>query len=167
MLEMASELQLDAIDVHLHMVSAKILKSAIAKVRQATKLPLVTMEWSQAPVVQTSGWLNRKQNGPFGNVTNMQFMNTCYETRVTQSQWDAFMSTAPYDKSFMRQAISAFSENNFLYAMYGAAFQYGNPKFDSKQLFATKCVKQPGGASDLPPNNPLLAWFLAQRPSPN
>merc|ERR1711920_695954 len=101
--------------------------------------------------------LKQKRSGPFGKVTNLDFINHCYKTPVTDTEWTTFMNGHPYDSGFMRNAFEHMKKTGFLYATYGAAFQYGNPEFDTKQLFATMTVVN--GRQDLPPNKPLHKWF--------
>eukprot|EP00927_Polykrikos_kofoidii_P057275 TRINITY_DN51393_c0_g1_i1.p1 TRINITY_DN51393_c0_g1~~TRINITY_DN51393_c0_g1_i1.p1 ORF type:complete len:237 (-),score=30.27 TRINITY_DN51393_c0_g1_i1:93-782(-) len=158
LMKMASDEGLDAIDCHLHMANMQLLKTAISKVKSLTSVPLVTLEWSQAPVVSLSGWLYKTRTlEPFGEVTNLKFITKSYATRVTEDQWATFMSNSPYDASFMQQAFSHIEAQGFLYATYGAAFQYGNPKFDSKQLVASMTVV--GGRAAMPRNEPVYSWF--------
>mmetsp|Transcript_82075 Transcript_82075/g.163991 ORF Transcript_82075/g.163991 Transcript_82075/m.163991 type:complete len:443 (-) Transcript_82075:196-1524(-) len=126
-------------DVHLHMEDLPTLSKAVSKVQACTSVGLLTTEWSQAPVVTTSGWL-KDTCSLNASISNGDFLNACYHSPVSLSVWNSFVGTAPYDSEFMADALALFTAQNFSAAAYGGGFQYGNPSFDTKQLYASLTV---------------------------
>ena len=109
----ASNGTIDLQDVHLHMPDMTTLQKAVKKVQACTtNVQLLSTEWSQAPIVSTSGWL--KDNCELNSsITNGDFINSCYHFPVSQDTWSAFVSTAPYNASFMGETMNFFQSEGF------------------------------------------------------
>ena len=66
----------DRQDIHLHMPDMGTLVKAATKVQKCTNLSFITTEWSQASIVQTSGWL-KAPCALNSSISNGDFINAC------------------------------------------------------------------------------------------
>ena len=102
----------DRQDIHLHMEDIPTLTKAVTKVTACTSVPFLTTEWSQAPIVETTGWL-KEPCALNESVSNGDFLNACYHSPVSQETWTAFVTSAPYNVTFMSDAMKFFEDNDF------------------------------------------------------
>jgi len=150
----------DAIDVHLHTYSLNKGIQQIAYIKNRTSHPLVSTEWSQAKAATKTGWINSintvwtNPSHPFFNKTNFEVIDSAYTNPISLAAWDSLIATLPYSVNFITDFYAVMDSNCFLFACYGGAFQFGNPKFDWKDLFTNKVT--PNTA----PNQPFYNEYV-------
>ncbi len=154
----------DAIDLHLHITAISMGISIIEYIINRTDHPLTCTEWSQARAAFPEGtnWINSLNTvfpvgHPFEGMTNGEIIDTAFHdsTIMIASEWDFLIATSPYTSGFIPDFFAVMDSNCFEFACYGGVFQYGNPKFDWKQLFANATV-----IKSMYPNNPFYQEFI-------
>lgn len=157
---------IDVVDVHLHISTVEDVAASVAFMIRNTRKPLIVTEWSQAGAARKWLMLPVKKSfvtkwglTPIQAKTNRAFVEACYKTPVSTTEWNEFVGEAPYDKTFMAGAYAAMVQAGVAVATYGAEIQYGNAMFDTKQLFANKTVAHAPGHPE--ENAQFADWFRA------
>ena len=135
----------DFADVHLHVGSVDDMENTIDYMQKHTNKPLICTEWSQAG--ELDNWIEKKTNKIFADkwgidsqLTNEEFVRLCYKEPVTKEQWDDFIKDVPLDSTFMQVSATTAISKSMIMILYGQYRQFGAPRFDVKQLFASKTV---------------------------
>lgn len=149
-----AEARCDALDVHMHVESVQQVRDYVGWVRERTATRLTATEWSQAK--SSRDWLREERAPRFGTGPNVGFILDAYESPVSAEVWRDFVSTAPFTPGFLADSYAVMREEGFAHACYGGAFQYGNPLFDLKALYANRTV-----AERRAPNQPFHAEYVA------
>jgi hypothetical protein len=140
------DVNIDMIDLHAHVASVNAFKRVISYVKEGTSKPIIVTEWSQSKA--GLNWLRSPLDGSFANQwdrggrTGLQYMEQCYRQPVSLKEWNAFMRTSPFDPDFMKECYAIANAKRVSILCYGAQRQYGNAKFDTKQLEVNKTVKK-------------------------
>jgi len=152
-----AEAKCDALDVHLHVANIDESREIIKYVRARTSMPLTCTEWSDARAADE--WLRAPVADPkrFGDVRNGEYILNAYKNPVSIEEWDAFIKTAPGDPEFLEKQYDLMNEYKFIHACYGGPWQFGNPKFDWKALYASKTTRASKGRPN--ENGPVMDEF--------
>jgi hypothetical protein len=150
-----AEANTEALDLHLHVASVAESEAIIDLVRARTAMPLTSTEWSEAKV--SEDWLKLETVDPAHlGITNRQWVLLAYDQPVTAEVWQQFTSAAPSNPNFLAEHFQMLRSRGFLHGVYASVFQFGQPIFDLKALFANRTV-----VGAFAPNDPVHAAFAA------
>ncbi len=155
----------DYVDLHLWGDVSGKMSRMIEFAKQHTALPLITTEWSQ--VHGLDEWLKKPLDKGFRDkythvlsvnrwTTNKAFIAYCYRHRVSPEIWSDFAASVPHDPRYIADSYRLFQEKGFAYCFWALGYQYGEPVFDVKTLFANRVT-----ADRHTPNQPVYDEFVS------
>lgn len=151
---------MDALDIHLHVDSEHDCHTIVEYLVARSRVPLTTTEWSQARVAED--WLRQpvsdRSLASYGS-TNGEVIQNAYKNRMSGSEWNRLIATAPLTETFIEDSYAYFVDCKFVHACYAGGYQSGKPQFDWKAVWASKTVASRG--SQYTPNDRILRQLQA------
>jgi len=130
----------DAVDIHLHRSSLEDLTEKVRAMqtrmkRLGIKLPLVTLEWSQAKAI-------REQLR--ANPSAADVLRQTYRQKMSPAEWEKFVASFHLEPDYMRRSYEFMNREGFLMACWAPMSQYGSFKspilYDVTALRANRTV---------------------------
>ncbi len=131
-----SEEYCDYLDVHLHIASIEDMREILKYVRQRTEMPLLTLEWSPAHALKDWLYEPAENQARYRGLRNGEVIRNAYANKLSAKEWNEFIKTAPLETDIMRKQYDLMHEYGFRWAIYGGAYQFQHPIFDTVAIYA-------------------------------